>query len=117
VEFFVEKYGIETLKRVLNDLSVGMPINDSLARYAGSIETLDADFAAYARKQANHLAPDADWSSPELPRRATSAMISAWLADHPQNYVGLGRLARQLISEGKFKEAQKTIEQMRNLYP
>ncbi|HEY2414243.1 MAG TPA: tetratricopeptide repeat protein, partial [Pirellulaceae bacterium] len=117
VEFLIDKYGIETLKRVLVDLGAGMPINESLARYAGSLESLDAEFAAYARKQASNLAPDADWSTPELPRRATSAMISAWLADHPNNYAGLGRLARQLMNEGKWNEAKVTIEQMRKLYP
>jgi len=117
VEFLIEKYGIETLKRVLNDLGVGMPINESLARYAGSLESLDAEFVAYARKQANELAPDADWSTPELPRRTTSAMIIAWLADHPNNYIGLSRLARQLMNEGKWDEAKTAIEKMRKLYP
>ena len=52
VEYLVEKYGLETLKRVLVDLGVGMPINESLARYAGSIEALDAEFAQYARRRA-----------------------------------------------------------------
>jgi tetratricopeptide (TPR) repeat protein len=117
VEFLIGKYGIETLKRVLVDLGAGMPINESLGRYAGSIEALDAEFASYARKQANKLAPDADWSTPELPRRATSEIISAWLTDHPNNYAGLVRFARQLINEGKWEEAKAAIERMRKLYP
>jgi tetratricopeptide (TPR) repeat protein len=117
VEFLIEKHGIDTLKQVLTDLGAGIPINESLARYAGSLESLDKEFLAYARKQANHLAPDADWSAPELLRRATSAMISTWLADHPNNYTGLGRLARQLMNEGKWSEAKAAIEQMRKLYP
>src|SRR4029450_13703748 len=75
VEFFVEKYGLETLKRVLVDLGVGMPLNESLARYAGSLEALDADFARFARHRAETMAPDADWSEPELPRRANSEQI------------------------------------------
>src|SRR4029079_15532128 len=33
LQYLVEKYGIETLTRVLLDLGAGMPINDSLARY------------------------------------------------------------------------------------
>ena len=47
-----------------------MPVNESLARYGGLARCLDADFAEYARKQAKALGPDADWSEPELPRRA-----------------------------------------------
>jgi tetratricopeptide (TPR) repeat protein len=117
VEFLIQKYGLDTLKRVLVDLGAGMPINESLARYSGSLESLDTDFAAYCRKQAAALAPDADWSVPELPRRATSATISSWLADHPNNYAGLARLARQLMNESKWEEAKQTISQMRELYP
>ena len=57
VEFLVEKYGMPTLQRVLVDLGVGMPINESLGRYTGSIEALDKEFAAYARKHAEAMAP------------------------------------------------------------
>ncbi len=117
VEFLIQKYGLDTLKRILVDLGAGMPINESLARYAGLLESLDADFAAYARKQATALAPEADWSAPELPRRATSTMISAWLADHPNNYAGLARLARQLMNESKWDDVKATITHMRKLYP
>jgi tetratricopeptide (TPR) repeat protein len=117
VEFLIGEHGLDTLKRVLVDLGAGMPVNESLARYAGSIEALDAAFATYARKQANNLAPDADWSTPELPRRATSEIISAWLADHPNNYAGLVRLAQQLMNDGKWNEAKTAIERMKKLYP
>ncbi len=117
VQYLVEKHGQDTLKRVLVDLGAGLPINESLARYAGSLETLDADFAAYARKQAQALAPDADWSVPELPRRASSTMIGAWLNDHPRNYGALSRFARQLMNESKWEEAKSPLEEMRKLYP
>jgi tetratricopeptide (TPR) repeat protein len=117
VQYLVEKHGLDTLKRVLVDLGAGMPINDSLARYAGSLEKLDADFAEYARKQAQALAPDADWSAPELPRRASSTVIGAWLNDHPRNYGALARFARQLMNEGKWEEAKSPLEEMRKLYP
>ncbi|MBW8885522.1 MAG: hypothetical protein JF612_12280, partial [Planctomycetia bacterium] len=60
VQYLVEKHGIDTLKRVLVDLGAGLPINESLARYAGSLDALDADFAKYARQQAQEFAPDAD---------------------------------------------------------
>jgi hypothetical protein len=117
VEFFIEKHGLETLQRVLTDLTVGMPINEALARYAGSLEALDSEFTAYVRKRAEALAPQADWSKPELPRRARSELIAAWLKDHPHNYAGLARLAEQLISEQKFEEALGPIAKMRMLYP
>jgi tetratricopeptide (TPR) repeat protein len=117
VQYLVEKHGLNTLKRVLVDLGAGLPINESLARYAGSLEALDADFAKYARRQARDFAPDADWSEPELPRRATSSQITDWLKDHPKNYGGLSRLARQLMNEGKWEAAKAPLEEMRSLYP
>jgi tetratricopeptide (TPR) repeat protein len=117
VEYLIEKYGLATLDRVLVDLGAGMPINESLARYAGSLESLDAGFVEWTRAKAKAMAPDADWSQPELPRRASSAMISAWLAEHPNNYAALGRLARQQLNEAKLDAAKETIERMLKLYP
>jgi tetratricopeptide (TPR) repeat protein len=117
VEYLVEKHGLETLKRVLVDLGVGLSVNESLARYAGSLDALDASFAEYARQQAQALAPEADWSQPELPRRASSELIAAWLKDHPNNYAALARLARQLMNEGKWEAAQAPLAHMQKLYP
>lgn len=117
VEYLVEKHGLDTLKRVLVDLGVGMPINDSLARYAGSSKALDEEFAKFARERANALAPQADWSAPELPRRASMELIEAYLKDHPQNYAALGQLAQRLITEKKWAEAKVPLEKMRALYP
>jgi len=117
VQYLVEKHGLPTLKRVLVDLGAGLPINESLARYAGSLAALDADFAKYAGQKAQNFAPDADWSEPELPRRATSAQISEWLKDHPKNYAALGRFSRQLMNEGKWEAAKTPLNEMRSLYP
>jgi tetratricopeptide (TPR) repeat protein len=94
-----------------------MPINDALARYTGSLEKVDADFSEFARRQARDFAPEADWSEPELPRRATSTQISDWLKAHPKNYAAMSRLARQLINEAKWDDAKTAAETMLQLYP
>jgi tetratricopeptide (TPR) repeat protein len=117
VEYLIEKHGLDSLKRILVDLGAGMPINEALARSAGSLEALDTEFAKYARHRAEAMAPAAEWSEPELPRRANSDLISAWLKDHPNNYAGLAKLASQLISEQKWEAAKITLEKMRQLYP
>ena len=117
VEFLVEKHGIDMLKRVLVDLGVGMPINDSLARYAGSINVVDEGFAKWARERANAMAPGADWSEPELPRRATPEAIADWVKDHPTNYAALRLLAKGLIAAEKWEEAEVPIAKMVELYP
>ncbi len=117
VEYLVEEHGIETLKRLLVDLGAGMPINEALARHAGSLEALDTQFAEYARKLAGEMAPQADWSEPELPRRASAEMIADWLQDHPQNYGGLLRQARQLMSAKEWQAAKEPLRKMVELYP
>jgi tetratricopeptide (TPR) repeat protein len=117
VEFLVEKYGLETLKRVLVDLGVGMPINDSLARYAGSLAALDRDFAAFAVKRAQQMAPQADWSDPKLPPAAGSRALANWLKDHPTNYRALARLAAQLMAEKQWQAALEPLKKMAELYP
>jgi tetratricopeptide (TPR) repeat protein len=117
VEYLVQKHGQETLQRVLVDLGAGLPINESLGRYAGSIEALDSEFATFAREKAKTLAPEADWSAPEIPRRADLALINDWVKDHPNNYPGLVRQAQQLIAEKKWEAAKEPLGKMRKLYP
>lgn len=117
VEYLVEKYGLEILKRILVDLGAGMPINDSLARYTGSLEALDQEFAEFARRRANAMAPKADWSEPDLPPTANAVELAAWVKEHPQNYRALARLAKQRISEKQWAEAKAPLATMLELYP
>ena len=117
VQYLIEAHGLETLKRILVDLAAGLSINDALARHIGSLEELDGAFADYARKFAMAMAPEAEWSEPELPKKADTEKVTAWLKDHPHNYPGLQRLARQLVTEKKWVLAKQTLETMRQLYP
>lgn len=117
VQYLVEKYGRSMLDRVLVDLSVGMPINESLGRYTGSIATLDAEFAKWARDKANELAPKADWTTPEIPRRASVEVISTWLKDHPNNYPALQRLADAQLTAKDLSGLKATLAKMIELYP
>jgi tetratricopeptide (TPR) repeat protein len=117
VEYLLEKHGLDTLKRVLVDLGVGMPINDSLGRYTGSIAALDAEFASYARAKANAMAPSADWSEPELPRRASAELLAAYVKGHPTNYAALRRQAEQMVAAGNWQAAKSPLAKMRELFP
>ncbi len=86
VEYWIEKYGLEKLLRVLEDSAVGMPINESLARYAGGIEALDAEFESYIREKAKSLAPMVDFSKEDLPTEKDPEVWAAWIEAHPTNY-------------------------------
>ncbi|MES2790467.1 MAG: tetratricopeptide repeat protein, partial [Planctomycetota bacterium] len=117
VEYLIQQHGIEVLKKILDDLSNGITINESLARHTGSLEELNAKFVTFARAQAESMAPDADWSDPELPTRADATQIAAWLKDHPNNYAALQRLARQLIVDKRWVAAKEPLKTMLQLYP
>ena len=117
VEHLVERYGIETLQRILVDLGAGISINDALQRYTGSIEALDSEFAEYAREKARQLAPDVDWDKPDVPEDVSRDALAAWLEEHPNSYVGLQQYANLLLRERSWPEAQKVLEQLRRLYP
>jgi len=117
VQYLVETHGFETLKKILVDLGVGMPINEALARHTGSIEELDARFTKYARDAATAMAPLADWSPPELPKRASLELLGDWLKQHPHNYAALRQQAVQLIAAKRWAEAKQAAEQMVSLFP
>lgn len=117
VEYLVEKHGLKTLNRVLADLGAGMPVNDSLARYTGSLAALDEGFAKYARQRAEQMAPEADWSKPTLADDADMEALAAYVKEHPHNYAALGRLARRRMADHQWKAAREPLETMVRLYP
>ena len=117
VEYLVEQYGLSTLHRILVDLGAGMPINDSLRRYTGSLELLDADFADFARQRAEELAAELDWEKHQLPRRVNSAALQRELDAHPDNFWILHRLAAQLIAEERWQAAKSPLRRLIKLYP
>ena len=78
----------------------GITINESLpTRTNLTLDQLDADFAAFARKKAEAVAPGMTWDDPDLPASADSKAIETWLEAHPKSFPGLRRLARQLVAE------------------
>ena len=118
VEFLERKAGLDALKGLLDDLGEGKSMNDSLPSRSGmSLVQLDAEFSTYIRGKALAIAPGATWEEVELPAKADSAAILAFLKDHPESFEGRKRLAAALVAEGKWPEAKAAIEAERKLYP
>jgi tetratricopeptide (TPR) repeat protein len=118
VEFYIDKYGFDSLKGVLDDLGAGVSANESLARHAGgSLVKLDREFAEFARDRAKSVATDATWEKFELPEGADSATVGAWLKEHPKNFWAMQRLSLRLIKEQKWDEAESALQNFRQLYP
>jgi Tfp pilus assembly protein PilF len=117
VQFIVERYGLDVLKRILTDLGIGMPINESLQRYTGSMATVNQEFAAYAEQLAKNFALEADWSEPDIMPGADLATIDKWLEKHPNNYTALRRRTAQLISNQKWSDAKAAVQRLIELCP
>jgi len=118
VEFLERKAGLAALKGLLDDLGAGTSLNDALPGRAGmSLDQLDAVFSTYIRGKALAVAPGATWEEVDLPAKADSAAILAWLKDHPDSFEGRKRLAAALVAEGKSAEARTLLEALKRLYP
>lgn len=116
VDYLIGRFGPRAMDRMLVDLGQSIPINQALARHAGPIEELDKDFAAWFRKQAEAMAPEADWERPKLEATADSAAWADWNKEHPKNYWGLVAEGKARISERKLKDAVTPLEQAASLY-
>lgn len=117
VAYLIEKHGVERMNRLLDDLGIGMRMEDALTRSFGALEALDSDFEEYAKAVAEKLSPDADFDAEELPAKASLEGIQAWLKEHPKNYFGLQLLARRQIEAEQWQAAIVTLNQLRTIYP
>lgn len=114
VEFLVQKLGFPALKRVLEDVAAGMPINDSLELRTGSLEGFEESFVEFAEDKAHEYGPDVDWQDDDLPPipQGPAEAIAAWLQERPQHYRGRFLYARELMKETEFAEARRVLESL-----
>lgn len=112
VEHLVEKLGFPVLRRVLEDVALGMPINDSLELRTGSLAGFEKSFVEFAENKAHDYGPDVDWQDDDLPPipQGPAETIAAWLQERPQHYRGRLVYARALMKENQFAAARKVLE-------
>jgi tetratricopeptide (TPR) repeat protein len=141
VEFLVERHGFEVIKAILADLGKGGEINATLAKHTGhrgegvpplsspsrekkeqgqdALATIEKEFAAFARKRAEALAPGVDWEQPSREQLDPTDpdATARWLAQHPNNFWALGLHARKLIADEKWEQAKTPLAKLISLYP
>jgi tetratricopeptide (TPR) repeat protein len=116
VRFLIEEFGEQALVDLLDDLSIGTPINDALRRHAAPTDFLDKKFEQYAIRIANELAATADWTKPEDPITDSSGW-ALWLERHPDNIFGLLGRAETLLKEKQYEQSLEAIDRFNRLYP
>ena len=62
VEFLVQEYGFEQLLELLDQLKLGIPINDALRRTMAPLPVLDKQFREFIKQQVAQFAVSVDWN-------------------------------------------------------
>ncbi|QOV88295.1 peptidase MA family metallohydrolase [Humisphaera borealis] len=118
VQYIADRFGENTIGKVLADLGDNVRINDALAKRTVPIDQLDANFDAWLKEQASKLGkPGTDWKRPEVALDAGSAEMAAWNKEHPNSFYGLLGEGRALLAEEKFAAAKTPLSKAIELYP
>ena len=114
VEYWIEKYGIDAMRRLLADLAIGMPATEALKRAPGTLELLDKEFHEYAMELAANYGKGVDFEK-AAPKEKIEP--EAWLAEHPDSYWGLRSKCQGLIKAKKWAEALTLAEKLKEMLP
>src|SRR5882724_9957587 len=114
VQFIVDQFGLDALKKILTDLHDGVEINPAIAAHTAPLPELEKQFAAFARERAEKLAPGADLAKPPATRSETERV--AWEASHPDNYYVRLEDATKLMRDKKWSEAKPILEALVQTY-
>ncbi len=119
VEFLVDKFGLASLKAILADLAEGDEINTVISRRTAPIEKIEKQFEVFARKLAEDLAQDVDWSEPETGQVDPSdpEALAEWLTKHPNSFWALTLRANHLLADENWEQAQIPLKKLLSLYP
>ena len=114
VEFWVDRYGMPKLQKLLDDLAIGMPADEALKRVPGSLELLDREFSEYAKGLASEFGNGVNFKKPsELEKKD----MPAWLEANPDSYWGLRSRCVELIRRKTWDDALTATEQLKEMLP
>jgi tetratricopeptide (TPR) repeat protein len=114
VEFIVQKFGFDALKKILADLHDGEEINKAIAARTAPLPEVETQFDAYTRDLAKKLAPGADLERPPDHQSETDALV--WKTAHPNNYYLRLRQAQGLMEAKRWTEAKPVLESLAESY-
>jgi tetratricopeptide (TPR) repeat protein len=114
VEFIVDQFGLDALKKILGDLRDGVEINPAIAAHTAPLPELEKQFAAFARERAEKLAPGADLAQP--PETDSEIERAAWKMAHPNNYYARLDEAAELMRAKDWAKAKPALEAVARIY-
>jgi tetratricopeptide (TPR) repeat protein len=111
VEYIVEKFGLEALKKILLDLRDGEDVNKAIAARTVPLADLEKQFAAFVRSRADALAPGVDLQKP--PEGDAEA---GWEKDHTNNYYVRLKKGQDLMEGKQWAEARTVLASLAGVY-
>jgi tetratricopeptide (TPR) repeat protein len=117
VEYLVERFGLEKMKRILADLAKGVEINEAIAAHAQPITQIDAEFAERAKALANATGPKLDWAKPKPEDFASDEAAEQFVAKHPTNFTALNEQAGKFLRARQWEAAKAPLKKLIELYP
>lgn len=113
VEFLVQRYGLEAIKRILVDLGEGVEINAAIEKHTAPMATIESEFKKFARLRAEELGPGLDWRPLDELKGEPDILVEKY----PNNFYVLIRHAKDLIAEKKWQEAKAPLQKLLDSYP
>ncbi|MGV3531062.1 MAG: peptidase MA family metallohydrolase, partial [Chthoniobacteraceae bacterium] len=117
VEYLLERYGLDAMKKIFADLGKGMAINEALAKHAAPLAQIDKEFAERAQALARNTGPKLDWTQPEPAKIASEEALRTWVKENPENYSALMEEGRHLLEERQWEAAKAPLRKLIELYP
>lgn len=114
VQYIVDQFGIDSLKKILGDLHDGVEINQAIAAHTTAMPELEKQFAAFVKNRAEQLAPGADLTKP--PAKLAETERRAWEIDHPNNYYTRLNEATALMRTKDWAKAKPILESLAETY-
>ena len=121
VEYLIKTHGYDALLAVLDDLAVGMNINEALERHTVPMNQLEEEFEKYAMTEARLYGWAVDWSEPKITSLLglpdTPERLMKWAAEHGLNYRGLKECGSVLMQLGRPELALKVYASAVEAFP
>ncbi|MFM1767960.1 MAG: hypothetical protein RJA22_489 [Verrucomicrobiota bacterium] len=114
VDFLVGRFGLDPLRRILRDLGQGAEINAAMTRHTAPLDTLEKEFARFARQKAEQLAPGLDFTPPA---RGGGPDVADPIPAESRNYYTLTREAQRLLEARDYAAARRPLEKLLRHYP
>jgi tetratricopeptide (TPR) repeat protein len=114
IEFVVQRFGFDTLKKILSDLREGEEINKAIVAHTAALPEIEKQFEAFARERAKNLAPGVDLNKP--PAGQSEAETLVWKKIHADNYYLSMQKAQELMAAKRWAEAKPVLESLAESY-